>query len=84
MGQNPGVTASNLALLKSTNQAVNWSVQPGQSLLFSVYGTVTTAGTPQVQTLYNLNSVSIRLRTGTDGQATVQTGVRTLNRPQVT
>jgi prepilin-type N-terminal cleavage/methylation domain-containing protein len=84
LGQNQGVTASNLALLKSTNKAVTWSSLPGQSLLFWVYGTVTTAGTPQIQNTYYLNGVGIRLKTGTDDRATVQTSVRIVNKPEVT
>ncbi len=84
LGQDTGVTAPNIALAKSTDKSVSWSPLAGQSLLFSVYGTVTTAGTPQIQNTYYLNAVSIRLRTGTDQQATVQTRVRILNRPEVT
>ena len=84
LGQRGQVTAPNLALAKSIDRSASWSSLPGQSLLFSVYGTVTTAGTPQVRNTYYLNSVEIRLKAGTDDQATVQTSVRTLNRPQVT
>ncbi len=84
LGKNSGVTATNIALAKSTDRTASWSSQSGESLLFSVYGTVTTAGTPQIQNTYYLNAVSIRLRTGTDQQATVQSRVRILNRPEVT
>jgi len=84
LGQDQGVTAPNLALLTSTDKAVSWSLRSGESLLFAVYGTVTTDGTPQIHNTYYLNGVGIRLRTGTDNQATVQTGVRILNRPEVT
>ncbi len=84
LGQNGGVTASNIGLAKSTDRSVSWSSLAGQALLFAIYGTATTAGTPQIQNTYYLNAVSIRLRTGTDQQATVQTRVRILNRPEVT
>ncbi len=84
LGQSTGVTAPNIALAKSTDRSASWSSLSGQSLLFSVYGTVTTAGTPQIQMTYYLNAVGIRLRAGTDPQATVQTRVGILNRPEVT
>ncbi len=84
LGQSEDVTAPNLALFKSLDKAVSWSPCAGESLLFSVYGTVTTTGTPQIQNTYYLNAVGIRLTTGTDAQATVQTSVRTINRPEVT
>ncbi len=83
LGQDKNVSAANIALLKSTDRTVSWSSLAAQSLLFSVYGTVTTAGTPQIQNRYYLNAVTIRLKAGTDDQATVQTGVRMLNQPEV-
>ncbi len=84
LGQNKNVAAANIALLKSTDRSVSWTSLAAQSLLFSVYGTVTTAGTPQIQNRYYLNAITIRLKAGTDDQATVQTSVRILNRPEVT
>jgi hypothetical protein len=84
LGQNKNVTAANIALFKSTDKAITWTAQTAQSLLFSVYGTVTTAGTPQIQNRYYLNTVAIRLKAGTDDQATVRTSVRILNQPEVT
>jgi len=84
LGQDQGVTAPNLVLYESPNKAVSWPVLSGQSLIFMVYGTVTAAGTPQIQNTYYLNAVGIRLRVGADTQATVQTSVRTVNSPEVT
>ena len=84
LGRNTGVTASNIALAQSIDGSISWSLRSGQSLLFWVYGTVTTAGTPQIQSTYYLNAVGIRLRAGTDSQAMVQTSVRTIDRPEVT
>jgi hypothetical protein len=84
LGQERNVTASNLTLLKSIDRGISWSNRAGQSLLFSVYGTVTTRGTPRIDRTYYLDGVGICLRTGADSQATVQTRVRTLNRPEVT
>jgi hypothetical protein len=83
-GQNSGVTATDVALAKSTDRGVSWSTLAGQSLLFTLYGTVTTAGTPQIQNTYYLEVVDLKLRASSDSAALVQTGVRLLNRPQVT
>jgi hypothetical protein len=79
-----GATATNLSLGKSTNRGASWSTLAGQSLLFTVYGTATTAGTPQIQTTNYLEGVDITLRATSDTQSIVQTGVRLLNRPEVT
>ena len=84
LGRDKNVTTPNLALLKSTDRTVSWSTQAGQSLLFWVYGTVTTAGTPQIQHTYYVNAISLRLQPDPDDLTTVQTSVRVLNRPQVT
>jgi len=83
-GCSSGVTATNLSLGKSTNRGASWSTLASQSLLFTVYGTVTTAGTPQTQTTNYLDGVDITLRATNDTQSIVQTGVRLLNRPEVT
>jgi len=84
LGQAPNVTAPHITLRKSTDNAVSWSLRSGESLFFWVYGTVTTTGTPQIQNTYYLNAVRVRLRAGTDNQATVQTSARIVNRPEVT
>ncbi len=83
-GCSSGVTATDLFLDKSTNRGASWSTLTGQSLLFTVYGTVTTAGTPQTQTTNYLEGVDITLRASSDSQSIVQSGVRLLNRPEVT
>jgi len=83
-GCSSGVTATNLSLGKSTNRGASWSTLASQSLLFTVYGTVTSAGTPQTQTTNYLEGVDITLRATSDSQSIVQTGVRLLNRPEVT
>lgn len=83
LGQNRNVTATNLSLVRSMNQGNTWLKLAGQSLLFSIYGTVTTPGTPQIQNTYYLNAVQIRLRAGSDSQSLVQTAARTLNRPEI-
>ncbi|MCL5280054.1 MAG: hypothetical protein M1376_09125 [Planctomycetes bacterium] len=83
-GQSLGVTATNLSLAKSTDRGLSWSTLPGQSLLFTVYGTVTTAGTPQIQNTYYLTGIDLKLRASSDTASLVQTGVRLLNTPTVT
>jgi prepilin-type N-terminal cleavage/methylation domain-containing protein len=83
-GQSSGVTATNLSLAKSTDRGISWSTLAGQSLLFTVYGTVTTAGTPQIQNTYYLTGIDLKLRASNDTAALVQTGVRLLNTPTVT
>jgi prepilin-type N-terminal cleavage/methylation domain-containing protein len=82
-GQTRSVTETDFILLKSTNRGATWSSLSGQSLLYTIYGTVTATGTPQIQNTYYLKAIDIRLRTGDDSQSAVQTGVRILNRPEV-
>jgi len=60
-GRNANVTETNLSLAKSTDSGASWSTLASQSLLFTVYGTVTTAGTPQTQTTYYLEGVDVTL-----------------------
>ena len=83
LGQNKNVAAANLSLVRSTNQGNAWTTLSGQSLLFSVYGTVTTTSTPQIQNTYHLDGVQIRLQAGADSRSLVQTAVRTVNGPEV-
>lgn len=82
-GRDKNVTTTNTGLCRSSNRGASWTPLPGQSLLFTVYGTVTTAGEPQVQSTYYLDGVTVSLRAGDNSQSTVQTGVRILNRPEV-
>lgn len=82
-GRDKNVTATHLTLAKSTNRGASWSVLGAQSLLFTVYGTVTTSGTPQVQNTYRLDTVGITLRAGSDSQSMLHTAARTLNQPEV-
>jgi prepilin-type N-terminal cleavage/methylation domain-containing protein len=79
-----GVTETNLTTVKSTDYGATWVTLPSHSLLFRISGTVVTAGSPQVATAYHLDATEIRLRAGGDSQATVETAVRMLNRPEVT
>ena len=83
-GRNSGAGTSNSFMVQSTNRGASWSALTAQSLLFWVYGTVTTPGQPQVQNTYYLKGVEIKLRIGADAQSTVCTRTSTPNRPEVT
>lgn len=82
-GQGSGVATPNSHLITSADQGTSWSLQTDQSLLFSVYGTVTTSGTPQVQNVQYLRAVDITLQTESDASSTVYVGARPLNRVRV-
>ncbi|MEN6333539.1 MAG: prepilin-type N-terminal cleavage/methylation domain-containing protein [Phycisphaerales bacterium] len=82
-GRTEDVTATNIALVRTVDRGASWYTLTRQSLLFSVYGKVTTAGTPQTQNVYYLNGVRIQLRAGADSRSLVQTAVKVLNRPEV-
>jgi hypothetical protein len=81
-GQDRNVTEPDNGLAKSASRGASWSLLANQSLFFSVYGTVATASDPQVQETHYLGGTDVTLRVGNDAQATVQTGVQLLNRPE--
>jgi type II secretory pathway pseudopilin PulG len=81
--RNGNVADLNIALIRSTDGGLTWAALPNQSMLFAVYGTVTTSTSPQVQNTYYLEGVDVKLRTGGDSRSVVQSGVRLLNRPEV-
>jgi hypothetical protein len=83
-GRTSGAGTSDRYAVKSTSDGATWSALSSQSLLFWIYGTVTTAGTPQTQSRYYLKSVEIKLRTGSDQQLGVLTNARIINKPEVT
>lgn len=82
-GQDKNMMGPHNDLAKSTDRGASWSLLTDQSLLFCVYGTVSTAGDPAIQDTYYLGGANVELRTRGDAQATVQTGVRLLNQPEV-
>ncbi|MBN1509955.1 MAG: prepilin-type N-terminal cleavage/methylation domain-containing protein [Sedimentisphaerales bacterium] len=82
-GYDEGASTSDSFLIKSTDKGVTWSAPSGYGLKYRVYGTVTTSGTPQIQTTYYLERVNVQLRSGTDTQATLQGAVRLLDKPEV-
>jgi prepilin-type N-terminal cleavage/methylation domain-containing protein len=74
----------NSALLQSSNRGASWLSLVNKSLLYWVYGTVTTAGEPQIENTYYLCGADIRLRANNDQYPTVYTRSILLNRPEVT
>ena len=82
-GQDRNVTTPNSYVTKSTDRQATWSKLTAQSLLYQVYGTVTTSGTPQIQEAQYLRAVDITLRTGSDESATAYAAARPLNRPKM-
>jgi prepilin-type N-terminal cleavage/methylation domain-containing protein len=61
-----------------------WSTVLGKSMVFAVYGTVTTSDDPDPVTRTWVRGVHLRLRAGPDPSTAVETGVRVLNAPEVT
>ena len=84
LGRDKNVHTSNIRLSKSTNRGASWSTCYDKSLLFWIYGTVTTSGEPHIENTYYLKTVGITLRTGNDEQSMVCTAAQTLNKPEVT
>jgi len=82
-GQYKGVNTPNIMLACSSNGGDSWWTFNDDSLLFAVYGTVTTLGPPQIQNTYTLESIGITLRTGDNEQTTVLTGIKTPDQPKV-
>ncbi len=73
--------AVNLALMESTNQGAGWSIDAGESLLFYVYGTVTTPGPPEVIVTQYLTRARVTLRVGSDEATRVETSAQVFNTP---
>jgi len=61
-----------------------WISHSGSSMLYNVYGTVTTVSTPDPVTREWLRSVDIALRVGSDAATRVATATSVLNEPEVT
>jgi prepilin-type N-terminal cleavage/methylation domain-containing protein len=82
-GQDQNNKPENGNLVESTDQGASWPSYTNRTLLYEIYGTVTTPGTPVEQTYY-LRTVNIRLRAGDNQQSAVYTAANTLNKPEVT
>lgn len=76
-----GTSTVNLALMESTDQGASWSIDAGASLLFYVYGTVTTPGPPEVIVTKYLTRARVTLRVGTDDTTRVETSAPVFNAP---
>jgi hypothetical protein len=71
----------NSQYVTSGNGGANWFMPAGQSLIFYVYGTVSTPDPASYQ--YLLTDVRATLRSGPDPWSRMQTSVRIVNEPQV-
>jgi len=81
--QSAGAGMPDSHFLKSTNHGSSWSTYDDKALLFSIYGTVTTPGPPQIESAYLLKSVDIDLQPSTHTHSSIRTGVAILNLPRV-
>ncbi len=61
----------------------SWATYTNQAMLFRVYGTVTTQGSPTVAEVFYVNKVGVAVQVGSDSSSRVETGVMILNRPEV-
>lgn len=75
------VTAPNQALLTTSSSGASWTVATDKSLLFYVYGTVTTPGPPAVIVTKYLTRARVVLRVGADDTTRVETSVQVFNAP---
>ena len=69
-------------MITTANGGSSWTGNDLQSLLFEVYGTITTSTTTDVSTSY-LTGVSIDLQAGSAAESRRETAVQILNAPQV-
>ncbi len=76
--------SSRTNLIKTTNGGVSWTAPSEQSMLFRVYGTVTTTGEPDIQNTYYIRGVRIKLSVSDGAGESVSTGVKILNKPEIT
>jgi hypothetical protein len=70
--------------LWTTDGGSTWIYLYNRSMLYKIYGTVTTVGEPQIENTYCLKAVGIKLRTTNDEQSAVYAGTNVLNKPEVT
>jgi len=71
-------------MCRATGGEGTWAEVSGQSMLFVIYGTVTTTSEPEAVTQTWVQGVGLRLRAGPDPHTAVETGVRVLNAPEIT
>jgi prepilin-type N-terminal cleavage/methylation domain-containing protein len=79
--QTSGATAANAVCFTSSDNGSSWVSRPGQSLVFYVYGKVTTPD-PTAYT-YSLQRVRCTLRGGEDTTGRLNATIRMLNEPTV-
>jgi len=82
--QEESPTSPGTYYVDTSNGGASWDEDTGQTMLFHVYGTITTLGEPQTVYAYRLTGVEITLRVGDQPAGRVQTSVQILNAPEVT
>jgi len=70
-------------MCQATGGEGTWATMSGKSMVFAVYGTVTTTSEPDPVTRTWVQGAGLRLRAGPDPSTAVETGVRLLNAPGV-
>lgn len=76
-----GVGNPDLILLECVNGT--WHAYPDKSLIFRVYGTVTSSGAAVVQPVQQLSLVRVRVQVGDEAQNRVETAIQLLNHPEI-
>ena len=71
-------------LVQTTDGGSSWTAPSSQCLRFSVYGTITSVGEPEIVGIARLKCVHIKLRAGEDTSTRIDTAVRVLNDVEVT
>ena len=75
--------ARGAARLTTSDGGSNWDYDHEKSMLYYVYGTVTTPGEAEVVIDKHLQAVNIGLRVGPDASSGLETAVQVLNTPEV-
>jgi prepilin-type N-terminal cleavage/methylation domain-containing protein len=82
--QSGGIALPDHGLLESSNEGASWLLTSDKGLHFEVKGKYTTPGGPPIEvTRRYLTSVRMSLRTGSDAEASIHTGIPLLNTPEV-
>lgn len=77
-----GSATSDFHSTTSLTAGASWSIGT-EAIPFQVYGTITSSSGAPVNEVHRMHGVRIRLRTGNDAAAGLDTSVRILNQPEV-
>ncbi len=81
--QDRNASPPNTHLVETSNGGSSWTAPSGGSMLFKVYGTITTAGQPTSRTLSRMTCVNVTLHPALDSSSRIDTSVQMLNAPEV-